>query len=236
MSKHVEVKGLGVVAFPENMPDHEINWAIEEHTGKPRVDRIRGMADLPLTKAGRRQIAEKSEKLGPFDTIFTNDLKRAQETAKLLRPNRIVTDTHLRPMNYGDYTGRPSKEVAEKMHSEIKANPKKALPGSGDSFHSWSRRLAEGIAHVQDYVKAHPKEKVGVVLNRSSMQLYKTLLKGGTIDDALAYSPDEKTGSAFMREGDELKPVDKADGPGEYIVRHGATPFNGTDESESAAS
>lgn len=235
MPKNVSVQGLGVVAFPEDMPDHEIQWHIEDHTGAKRTDRIRGMADLPLTKAGKQEIADRSQKLGPFDVIFTNDLKRAQETAKLLRPQRIVTDTHLRPMNYGDYTGQPSKDVAEKMHSEIKAAPEKNLPGSGDSFKGWSRRLAEGVAHVQDYVKNHPHEKVGVVLNRSSMQLYKTLLKGGDINEALAYSPDEKTGSAFKREGNELKPVDKADSPGEFVLRHGKTPWNG-EESQTAAS
>lgn len=236
MPKHVEVKGLGVVAFPEDMPDHEIQWHLEEHTGAPRTDRIRGMADLPLTNAGRKQIGEVSKKMGPFDVIFTNDLKRAQETAKILGANRIITDTNLRPMNYGDYTGQASKDVAEKMHAEIKANPQKDLPGAGDSFQNWSRRLAEGMAHIQDYVQNHPNEKVGVVLNRSSMQLYKTLLQGGTLEDALGYSPAEKTGSSFKQEGNQLKPVDRADGPGLYLTRHGQTPWNGSAESEHAAS
>lgn len=235
MPKNVPIKGLGVVAFPDSMPDHEIQWHVDEHLGTPKVDRIRGMADLPLTGAGVKEIKGLSQKLGPFDTIFTNDLKRAQQTAKLLRPKRIVTDTHLRPMNYGNFTGHPSKEAAIPMHALIKVEPGKKLPG-GDSFAGWSRRLAMGIHHVQEYVKQHPDEKVGVVMNRSSMQLYKTLLKGGNIDEALAYSPDEKTGSAFRRDGNELKPVDKADGPGEYVFRHGKTPWNGNDEAQNAAS
>lgn len=231
--KVVPVPGLGHVAFPETMPDQEIQWHIQEHLGTPKPDRIRGTrGDLPLTATGIQQIKALSQKLGPFDIAFTNPLRRTMATARLLRPRRVIIDSDLSPMDYGDFTGKPSEQYAPQMKESLRQQPSQPLPGGGDSFSDWLRRFAKGISDLHLYVGTHPKEKVVTVLNRSSIQVYKALLHGGDINEALSFSPDEKTASAFQRQGNELVPTEKADQPGEYIVRHGETPWNGDDEGQ----
>jgi len=235
MPKTVPLEGLGHVAFPEGTPDHEIQWHIDEHLGKPRRDLIRGMADIPLSRNGIAHIRQLGQQLGPFDVIFMNDLRRNQQTARLLNPKRTIIDTYLRPMNYGAFTGKPSDQFAPAMHAMIKANPRQPLP-QGDSFAQWVRRLAEAAANIDDFIAIHPNQKVGVVMNRSSIQVYQTALKGGNLDDALKYAKDEKPGSAFKRNGDELVLVTADQGPGQYVIRHGETFWNGTNEEQNAAS
>ena len=68
MPKVIEIKGSRV-AFPDSMPDHEVALHVQDLSGAPKVDRIRGMADLPLSKQGVEQIKGLSAKLGPFHTI-----------------------------------------------------------------------------------------------------------------------------------------------------------------------
>ena len=64
-----------------------------------------------------------------FDIVYTSELKRAQDTAKIILENldqwknlndqqKIITDSNLNERDYGDLTGLDKKETADKFGEE----------------------------------------------------------------------------------------------------------------------
>lgn len=71
---------------------------------------IQGQKDIPLNEKGRNQAKKLSEKLKrvKFDAIYSSDLKRATETAKIIvgkRKLRIIESKALRERYFGKYQG-----------------------------------------------------------------------------------------------------------------------------------
>ena len=75
-----------------------------------------GHLDPPLSSLGRMQASE----IGPryencgLAVIYTSDLTRAIATARIAfagQPIPIVSDARLRECDYGDWSGRPAKEI-----------------------------------------------------------------------------------------------------------------------------
>ena len=87
-----------------------------------------GHNDVDLSDGGRSQAArEKRQRYEDLDidTIFTSDLRRAYDTAKLMFEGRnipIFQDARLRECNYGDLTQRPRTEMKAVMAESI-SNP-----------------------------------------------------------------------------------------------------------------
>ena len=87
-----------------------------------------GHNDVDLSDGGRSQAAgekrQRYEDLG-IDTIFTSDLRRAYDTAKLMFEGRnipIFQDARLRECDYGDLTQRPRTEM-KAVRAESISNP-----------------------------------------------------------------------------------------------------------------
>ena len=76
-----------------------------------------GHNDVDLSERGRHQAAgEKRRRYEniKFDTVFTSDLSRAYDTAKLMFEGKdipIIQDARLRECDYGDLTQRPRAEM-----------------------------------------------------------------------------------------------------------------------------
>ena len=76
-----------------------------------------GHNDVDLSERGRYQAAgEKRQRYEniEFDTVFTSDLSRAYDTAKLMFEGKtipIIQDARLRECDYGDLTQRPRAEM-----------------------------------------------------------------------------------------------------------------------------
>lgn len=67
-----------------------------------------GWNDPQLSVIGKVQAERLREQLEcrNFDLVYTSDLTRAKETARIAFPHaRVITDLRLREMNYGDYNG-----------------------------------------------------------------------------------------------------------------------------------
>jgi broad specificity phosphatase PhoE len=87
--------------------------------------------------------------------IFCDDLDRAQETARILADElgitEIITDRRLRPLNVGDFTGKPKDEHPLDIYIE---NRDKKIPG-GDSLNQFDKRAASVFADILDTVIKH---------------------------------------------------------------------------------
>ena len=73
--------------------------------------RLQGTADIKLNEFGRALAIETGRNLAnvTINKIFSSPLKRAYETASLIRGNRdieIETDDRIRELNFGDYEGQ----------------------------------------------------------------------------------------------------------------------------------
>ena len=81
------------------------------------IDRIlQGSTDICLNENGRALAIETGKNLSEtrIDRIYSSPLKRAYETACLIRGNRdidIVTDERLRELNFGEYEGQSMREL-----------------------------------------------------------------------------------------------------------------------------
>ena len=90
-----------------------------------------------------------------FDIVFTSELKRAQETAKIIlknldqwnylyRQGKIITDIKLNERDYGDLTGLNKKETADKFGEEQVHKWRRGYsdqPPNGESLEDVVRRV-----------------------------------------------------------------------------------------------
>ena len=90
-----------------------------------------------------------------FDIVFTSELKRAQETAKIILKNldqwdhlygegKIISDTKLNERDYGDLTGLNKKETADKFGEEQVHKWRRGYsdqPPNGESLEDVVRRV-----------------------------------------------------------------------------------------------
>lgn len=81
-----------------------------------KEQRLQGSADIELSDSGRAPAIESSQNMKDihFDKIFSSPLKRAYETACILRGDReleIITDDRLRELDFGSYEGRTMEEL-----------------------------------------------------------------------------------------------------------------------------
>jgi broad specificity phosphatase PhoE len=70
-----------------------------------------GWRDSPLSSVGQQQAIQLRAIVGDgdFDAVFSSDLSRASETARIVFPDADVrTDGRLREMNYGELNGSPA--------------------------------------------------------------------------------------------------------------------------------
>ncbi|TQF06057.1 histidine phosphatase family protein [Kitasatospora acidiphila] len=97
-------------------------------THSTTVDNEAGIATgwLPgrLSALGRRQAAELGERrrTGGFAAVFTSDLDRAVETARIAFPDGqppLHQDVRLRECNYGDLNGTPVARIAAQRTRRI---------------------------------------------------------------------------------------------------------------------
>ncbi len=81
-----------------------------------REQRLQGSSDIELSESGRIPARESSENMKNihFDRIFASPLKRAYETACILRRDReieIVTDHRIQELNFGSWEGQTMEEL-----------------------------------------------------------------------------------------------------------------------------
>jgi broad specificity phosphatase PhoE len=114
-------------------------------------ERLRGWLDIPLDDQGLREAAETAALLTdhPVEAIYSSDLRRARQTAEVLRRRtqapRIIATKELRPWNLGVFAGQRVFDILPFLNL-LNHHPDLAAP-SGESFYQfygrYSRRLTE---------------------------------------------------------------------------------------------
>jgi broad specificity phosphatase PhoE len=116
-----------------------------------RDERLRGWLDLPLDDQGLHEAVETAERLAdyPVEAIYSSDLRRARQTAEVLRRRtrapRVTTTMELRPWNLGVFCGQRVLDILPFLNL-LNRHPDLPAP-SGESFYQfygrYSRRLTD---------------------------------------------------------------------------------------------
>lgn len=136
-----------------------------------------GWKQVELTDLGRERAIKLGEiqKDAGFDVIFTSDLIRAINSAKLAFPNvKHIQDKRLRECNYGDLDGQDKSLVIYEEHIE------KPFP-NGESLKDVERRIDDFIKFLKD--NYHGK-KAGIVAHRAPQLAFEVLTKNISWEEA----------------------------------------------------
>ena len=139
-----------------------------------------------LSEAGRAQAAALAGRVAGvrLDAIVSSPLERCQETAQAVAEGRgmdVRTDERLIECGYGDWTGRPLKELAkEPLWQVVQAHPSAATFPAGESLagmqhravaavREWNQRLGEKAVYLAcshgDVIKAIVADALGLHLD-----------------------------------------------------------------------
>ena len=94
-----------------------------------KLNLFTGFKNVELSEQGIEEANKAGQNFKKFDLVFTSELKRAQDTAKIILENldqlddlnsksKIIESFNLNERDYGDLTGLDKKETAEKFGDE----------------------------------------------------------------------------------------------------------------------
>jgi broad specificity phosphatase PhoE len=116
-----------------------------------------------------------------FDAVFSSDLKRAIDSARLVfrKKYRLIQDKRLRECDYGDSTGKPSKEFKdeERMIQHID----KPFP-NGESYKDVERRMADFLKSLKNN---YDGKHIAIFSHQAPHLALDVLVKGRTWEQAI---------------------------------------------------
>ena len=130
----------------------ETDWNIER--------RVQGHTDRPLNETGREQARALAEELAgeELDAVYSSDLSRAYETAKLVAASRgleVRSLAALREKHFGTWEGLSDVEVLERF-----PNARRGAWGDGETTNEVAERVLGALRAIRE---AHPDGRVLVV-------------------------------------------------------------------------
>lgn len=121
--------------------------------------RLTGWSDVPLTPLGELQAKALREPLsaeGAFDSVWSSDLRRASQTARLAGFEASL-DPRLRELDFGDLEGERWRQLAPRHTEGLKAYEGFEAPG-GESMAQMRARVmgfVEGLSPGRHLIFTH---------------------------------------------------------------------------------
>lgn len=116
--------------------------------------RIQGQFDSELTELGVAQAKKLAPRLKrqPFDAVYSSDLKRAHDTAKLALPEAdILLDKRLREISFGILENKTQAELSESekaIYNHVKADRFNRAAPEGESWFDHVKRTESWLAQL----------------------------------------------------------------------------------------
>jgi alpha-ribazole phosphatase len=134
--------------------------------GDTRQDEVRryiGRTDLPLNAAGRAQARALQKKLAkiPFDRIYSSDLRRCLETARIIagpQGKSIRKLPALREIDLGEWDGQTMAGVRQRYPEEYQRRGQDLVgfrPPGGESFEDLRKRVVPAFLDVINKTAGH---------------------------------------------------------------------------------
>ncbi len=150
---------------------------------------LQGATDIPLNQNGIEvaQLTAEGLRDVEFDLIFTSPLKRALETAKIIRGERkipIIPDARLREISFGPYEGlccqKEGWNIPDPDFGNFFMNPGEYVPPKGGES---IRHLCERTTQFLQELIHHPDYQDKTILLSGHGAVVKGLLSSITITD-----------------------------------------------------
>ena len=150
---------------------------------------LQGATDIPLNQNGIEvaQLTAEGLRDVEFDLIFTSPLKRALETAKIIRGERkipIIPDARLREISFGPYEGlccqKEGWNIPDPDFGNFIMNPGEYVPPKGGES---IRHLCERTTQFLQELIHHPDYQDKTILLSGHGAVVKGLLISITITD-----------------------------------------------------
>ncbi|HYG57726.1 MAG TPA: histidine phosphatase family protein, partial [Symbiobacteriaceae bacterium] len=131
-----------------------------------RDGRYQGQTDIPLNDHGRAQGRYAARRLAgiALDTIYSSDLSRAAETARLVAGDRpVVLEPRLREIHVGRVAGMGWAEIAEAEPAfwvAFQVDSATARFPDGESAADLQRRAVEALEAIH---RQYPEGHVGII-------------------------------------------------------------------------
>lgn len=160
----------------------KITYFVHGTTTDNEKDLATGWAPGELSELGIQQ----SKDLGKlaanqdFSAVFCSDLKRAADSTNLTFADKykIIPDSRLREVNYGDFTQKPA--------TEFKNNPAQYINMSfpnGESYKDVEKRMAD---FLKEATQKYNGQHIAIVAHQAPQLALDVLLKGKTWAQAIA--------------------------------------------------
>jgi len=125
-----------------------------------RERRVQGHSDTPLNDTGRAQARALADELAgeAIDAVYSSDLARAYETARIVADSRGLEVTALRDFrerHFGTWEGMTDDEVLDRF-PQAASGPW----GDAETVDEMARRVLDALQRIAD---AHPDGRVLVV-------------------------------------------------------------------------
>lgn len=152
----------------------KITYFVHSTTKDNKKGLATGWQPGELSEIGVRQAKELGRLVSKknFDLVFTSDLKRAVDSARLGFENKyeIIQDKRLREINFGDLTNTPKELFQPEIHSFIN-NP---FP-NGESYKDVEKRIMDFLK----FLKSKYNGKHIAIISHEAPQLALDVLIGG---------------------------------------------------------
>ena len=142
---------------------------------------VSGWKDTRLSKKGCRQAKKLGQRLKnkKIDLIFSSDLKRAIQTAKIAfgKKRPINQDKRLREINYGVLTGKPRELIEKLKMSHIKKPFEK-----GESIQGAILRVIDFLKELKE---RYSKKRILIIGHRATYYGLEVFIKKKKIKEIL---------------------------------------------------
>jgi probable phosphoglycerate mutase len=146
-----------------------------------RDGRWQGHSDTQLNDAGRAQARRVAGELGDVDVIYSSDLARARETAKIIAAQlgdiEVNVDNRLRERSFGAWEGRTGPEIEAdfaEQHARWRAGDG-AGADDAEAFEAFGDRVRD---FLEDVLARHPGETVLVVAHGGPIRVIHAVASG----------------------------------------------------------
>lgn len=160
----------------------QTNWNVER--------RYQGQTDTPLNDTGRQQARQAGHEIkrhySPIEAIYSSDLSRALETARIvgqvigLQPQ---TDARLREMHLGEWEGQlldTVKETYPEAVSRYRTDPIHHGPPGGELAEQVRQRF---FAALDEFAARHAGQRLLVVTHGLPVRLVQLKAEGKPLTD-----------------------------------------------------
>lgn len=155
-----------------------------------------GQSDIPLNETGREQARAASAYILGLkpDLIYSSDLQRAEETARLIRADEcaipLITDPRLREIHQGEWEGLHEDEIKRRFEEQFqtrKQDPLQTAPSGGETIGEVYQRVSDFLAEMQ---KKHPDMLILIVAHGVVLAIIDLISCGEPIEKVFDHIPE----------------------------------------------